>query len=96
MGNPVLTFNELMKLLRNLDVMSTEGLPLHPLCEDNILVNSHLFPVVAHILSVACSIWECLRMLNPYHNVVEAAETTGDSDSDLEVDFRSDRSLISL
>ena len=55
-----------------------------------------MFLVVAHILSVVCNIWECLRMLNPYHNVVEAAETTGDSGSDLEVDFRSDRSLISV
>lgn len=27
-------------------------------------------------------------MLNLYHNVVEAAETTGDSGSDLEEDFR--------
>lgn len=76
--------------------MSAEGLPLPPLCGDNVLVNPHLFPVVAHILSVVCSIWECLRMLNPYHNVVEAAETTGVSGSDLEVDFRSDRSLISV
>lgn len=74
--------------------MSAEGLPLPPLCEDNVLVNPHLFPVVARMLSVVCNIWKCLRMLNPYHNVVEAAETTADSGSDLEVDFRSDRSLI--
>lgn len=84
------------KKTKKLDVMSAEGLPLPPLCGDNVLVNPHLFPVVAHILSVVCSIWECLRMLNPYHNVVEAAETTGVSGSDLEVDFRSDRSLISV
>lgn len=76
--------------------MSTEGLPLPPICEDNVLVNPHLFLVVVRVLSVVCNIWECLRMLNPYHNVVEAAETTGDSGSDLEVDFRSDRSLISV
>lgn len=35
-------------------------------------------------------------MLNLYHNVVEAAETTGDSGSYLEEDFRGDRSLISV
>lgn len=59
MGNPVLTFNELMKLLQKPDVMFIEGLLLPPLCGDNILVNSHLFPVVAHILSV---VWEYLKM----------------------------------
>lgn len=59
MGNPVLTFNELMKLLQKPDVMFIEGLLLPPLCRDNVLVNSHLFPVVAHILSV---VWEYLRM----------------------------------
>lgn len=96
MGNPVLTFNELMKLLKKPDVMFIEGLPLPPLGRDNVLVNPHLFPVVAYFLSVVCNIWQCLRMLNPYRSVVEAAETTGDSGSDLEVDFRGDRRLISV
>lgn len=59
MGNLVLTFNELMKLLQKPDVMFIEGLLLPPLCRDNVLVNPHLFPVVAHILSV---VWEYLRM----------------------------------
>lgn len=74
--------------------MFVESLPLPPLCGDNVLVNPHVFPVVAYILSVVCSIWECLRMLNLYRSVVEAAETTGDSGSDWKVDFRGDRSLI--
>lgn len=94
MGNPVLTFNELMKWLKKPDVMFIEGLPLPPLCRENVLVNPHVFPVVAYILSVVCSIWECLRVLNPHRSVVEAAETTGDSGADWEVDFRGDRSLI--
>lgn len=59
MGNPLLTFNELMKLLQKPDVMFIEGLLLPLLCGDNVLVNPHLFPVVAHILSV---FWEYLRM----------------------------------
>lgn len=50
MANPVLTFNELMKLLKKPDVMSIGGLPLPPFCGDNVLVNPQLFPVVACIL----------------------------------------------
>lgn len=56
MGNPVLTFNELKKLLKKPDVVSIEALPLPPLCGDNALANPHLFSVVAYILSVVCSI----------------------------------------
>lgn len=59
-------------------MLSVEVLPL-PLCADDSMVNPHLFPVVAYILSVVCDTWECLRMKNPYHSVVEATETTGDS-----------------
>lgn len=62
MGNPVLTFNKLMKLLKKPDVISIEGLLLPPFCGD-ILVNPHLFPVVVCILSVVCNIWECLRIV---------------------------------
>lgn len=63
MGNPVLTFNELMKLLEHwMCHLEVSLLPL--LCAD-IMVNPHLFPVVASVLSVVCDTWECLRMLNP-------------------------------
>lgn len=76
--------------------MSAESLPLPCLCADNIMVNPHLFSVVAYILNVVYNIWECLRILNSCLNIVEADETTGDSSADLELDFRNDRSLISV
>lgn len=55
MGNPVLTFNQLMKLLKKTDVIPIEGLLLPPVC-GAILVNPHLFPVVVYILIVVCHI----------------------------------------
>lgn len=62
MGNLALTFHKLMKLLKKPDVVSIEGLLLPPSYGDT-LVNPHLFPVVAYILSVVFNIWECLRIV---------------------------------
>lgn len=77
-------------------MISVESLPLPCLCADNIMINPHQFPIVAYILSVVYNIWGYLRILNSCHSVVEADETTGVSSTDLELDFRNDRSLTNF
>lgn len=61
--------------------MSIEGLPLPPLCGDNVLVNPYVFPVVAYILGVVGSVGdasECstctavwLEQLKPLETLVQ-------------------------
>lgn len=77
MDNPVLTFNELMKLLRNW--MWCLRKFAFTSCAHNVMVDPRVLLVVTHIFDAVYSIWECLGLLNLYHNVVEVAETTGDA-----------------